>query len=118
MQSFTIEKIKRKKKKKRLENNQLDQYLWFSSTPVMLPASTHHVGDHSEEVTAAVAVDKGTKSVIAGKKSDSSGQTTATGGLLQSGPCAQPSKSMRLQEKKKKVPHRSGSDREPSVPTA
>lgn len=68
----------------------------------MLPASTHHVGDHSEEVTAAVAVDKGTKSVIAGKKSDSSGQTTATGGLLQSGPCAQPSKSMRLQEKKKK----------------
>lgn len=71
----------------------------------MLPASTHHVEDHSEEVTAAVAVDKGAKSVIAGKKSDSSGQTTATGGLLQSRPCAQPSKSMRLQEKEKKKCH-------------
>lgn len=68
----------------------------------MPPASTHHAGDHSEEATAAIAVDKGTKSVIAGKKSDSSGRTTATGGLLQSGPCAQPSKSTRLQEKRKK----------------
>lgn len=43
------------------------------------------------------AVDKGTKSAIAGKQSVSFGQTTATGGLLQSSPCVQPSKSMRMQ---------------------
>lgn len=54
------------------------------------------------------AVDKGTKSAIAGKQSVSFGYTTATGGLLQSSPCAQPSKPMRLQEKKKNKCHTEG----------
>lgn len=54
---------------------------------------------------AVVAVDKATKSAIAGRQSVSFGQTTATGGLLQSSPCAQPSKPMRLQEKKKNKRH-------------
>lgn len=53
-----------------------------------------------------VAGDTGTKSAIAGKQSVSFGQTTATGGLLQSSPCAQPSKVMKLQEKEKKKKHR------------
>lgn len=75
----------------------------------------------AKRATAAVAVDKGTKSAIAGKQSVSFGQTTATGGLLQSSPCARPSKLMRLQEKKKKkkqAPHRRGSNRDSSVPAA
>lgn len=60
------------------------------------------LGTTVKGATAVVPMERGAKSAIAGKKSDSSGQTTATGGLLQSSPCAQPSKSMRLQEKKKK----------------
>lgn len=75
----------------------------------------------AKRATAAGAVDKGAKSAIAGKQSVSFGQTTATGGLLQSSPCARPSKLMRLQEKKKKkkqAPHRRGSNRDSSVPAA
>lgn len=49
-----------------------------------------------------MAVDKGTETAIAGKRSVCFGQTAATGGLLQSSPCAQPFKPMRLQEKKNK----------------
>lgn len=39
------------------------------------------------------------KSAVAGKQSVSSGQTTATAGLLQSVPCAQPSKPFRLRRR-------------------
>lgn len=60
------------------------------------------------ETTALVVADKSTKSAIAGKKSVSFGQTTATGGLLQSSSCAQPFKPMRLQEKKKNKHHTLG----------
>lgn len=48
-----------------------------------------------------IAVDRGTKSVIVGKHYICFGQTTATGGLLQSHPCVQPSKLKWLQEKEK-----------------
>lgn len=48
-------------------------------------------------VEAAVALYR-TKSAIAGKQSESVGQTTTTGGVPQSGPCVQPSKLIKPQE--------------------
>ena len=65
--------------------------LWCSQPPHTIMETT------VMGAAVVVAVKKSTKSVIAGNKSVSSGQTSATGGLLQSGPC---------------VPHRKSSNRE------
>lgn len=65
------------------------------------------------------AVERSTKSAIAGKQSDSFGQTTATGGVPQSSPCVQPSKLIKLQEmEKKNVAQKRASNRDPCVPAA
>lgn len=58
-------------------------------------------------VEAGVALRR-TKSAIAGEQSEGLGQTTTTGGVPQSGPCAQPSALIKPQETVEKKRQRKG----------
>lgn len=102
MQSFTEQGKKRLKATSYNSINGSVPLLRCLQPPLTILETT------AKGATAVVAVDTGTKSLIAGKQSVSFGQTTATGGLLQSSPCAQPSKPTRLQGKKKNKRHTEG----------
>lgn len=73
----------------------------WSPTAAMIAASPHHTGQQMTG-TGVVAVKEDTKSVMAGKTFSALAQAQPPGGLLQSGPCAQPHKLMRLKQKRKK----------------